>query len=160
MSSYDANPTVDSRDPDAWRRYAERLDNSVPRWWEDPVDIMNPHLAEQAQIRRRSERLARRRLTPSGINAGIERIVEGNMQPLIPDQLLPLTAHVIDAVEDALQHADTAGIGLAYTLDTDQLRATVCFLVGVASGAINALAQERGKPVGDLFTELRRGMAR
>ncbi|GAA3455912.1 hypothetical protein GCM10018962_77460 [Dactylosporangium matsuzakiense] len=49
---FDANPTVDTRDPEAYAKYAERLDVEVPGWWEAPAVGMTPGLLEQADIRR------------------------------------------------------------------------------------------------------------
>lgn len=52
LGGYDANPTIDMRDPaTSYRAYADRLDADHPRWWRDPLDRMAPGLAEQARVR-------------------------------------------------------------------------------------------------------------
>jgi crossover junction endodeoxyribonuclease RusA len=49
---FDPNPTVDGRDPEAYAKYAERLDVECPGWWAAPAQGMAPGLLEQADIRR------------------------------------------------------------------------------------------------------------
>lgn len=42
---------ADSRNPDAYAKYAAQLDESVPGWWNDPLERMAPGLAAEAQHR-------------------------------------------------------------------------------------------------------------
>jgi len=49
---YDANPTVDARDPNAYAKYAQRLDSVQVDWWADDLDRMAPELAKEAMKRR------------------------------------------------------------------------------------------------------------
>lgn len=60
---YDPNPTVDGNDPDAYRRYAERLDREVPDWYLDDAAGMAAPLAVYA-LQRRLLRTKVQPLTP------------------------------------------------------------------------------------------------
>jgi hypothetical protein len=51
-TQFDMNPTVDGRDPDAYSRYATRLDVEVPGWWWADIDMMTDGLYEEAWRRR------------------------------------------------------------------------------------------------------------
>lgn len=59
--SFDANPTVDSRDQFAYQKYAERLDAGVPGWWRLDVPHMSDELRKEAQKRLARDEAARRR---------------------------------------------------------------------------------------------------
>lgn len=48
---YDQNPTVHGGDPAAYARYAQRLDEMVPGWWNDDLTGMAPGLASEARLR-------------------------------------------------------------------------------------------------------------
>ena len=52
--AFDANPTVNSKDPYAHAKYAERLDRQVPGWWRE----MPRHAASELvlEARKRAER--------------------------------------------------------------------------------------------------------
>lgn len=52
VGRYDPNPTVDSRDPDAHAKYANRLDSLCPGWHWDDLHRMTPPLAAEARARR------------------------------------------------------------------------------------------------------------
>jgi hypothetical protein len=45
---FDPNPTVDSRDPDAYAKYASRLDDSQPDWWTCDLSRLAPALAAES----------------------------------------------------------------------------------------------------------------
>lgn len=45
---FDPCPTVDSRDPDAYAKYAARLDDAVPDWWTCDLNRLVPQLAVEA----------------------------------------------------------------------------------------------------------------
>jgi hypothetical protein len=54
---FDPNPTVNSADPYAYQKYAERLDREVPGWWYDEVSAwMAPGLFSEANKRRLRDR--------------------------------------------------------------------------------------------------------
>lgn len=49
---FDPNPTVDMRDPDAYTRYAQKLDEWNPNWIWTNLDDMTPALRDEAIVRR------------------------------------------------------------------------------------------------------------
>lgn len=55
--TFDANPTLDGRDPRAYEKYAARLDELAPGWWRSDV-AMAADLYRQARIRLAREEAA------------------------------------------------------------------------------------------------------
>lgn len=49
---FDGNPTLNSRDPDAYAKYAADLDRDRPGWWECADEEMDGELADEARRRR------------------------------------------------------------------------------------------------------------
>lgn len=48
---FDPCPTIDSRDPQAYARYASRLDGAVPDWWTCDLKVLVPALRAEAYKR-------------------------------------------------------------------------------------------------------------
>lgn len=65
---FDHDPTVDSRNPDAYAKYAARLDEVCPGWWNSPKLVAGSELHQLAQVRR--DREARPGATGGGSEGG------------------------------------------------------------------------------------------
>jgi hypothetical protein len=88
--SYDPHPTIDSRDPQAYAKYAKRLDDECPGWYHDDLGRMAGELADEARNRRAQEF----RIDPSdGSHATVER-----------DGFAPPSGHAVQAPTEALKY--------------------------------------------------------
>lgn len=101
---FDPCPTVDSRDPKAYARYAARLDDAIPDWWTCDLGRLVPALAAEALKRRPLPCISVRQPWARLIDLGIKGVENRNRR--VNHRGL-VGIHASQAIDkDALRHTD------------------------------------------------------